>query len=123
MADRKRIMVAEDDPDLIDLVCDFLKSQGYQVYPVGNGKDAVNRALNEKFDLVLLDVMMPYVDGYHVAYEITNSDNPPKVIMMTSRDVQLEKSIAKLSGAFDVMQKPFELSELSKKVKEALSAK
>ncbi len=116
-------MVAEDDPDLIDLVCDFLKSEGYEVVSVNNGKDAVNKALNEKFDLILLDVMMPYVDGYHAAYEINNSDNPPRVIIMTSRDVQLEKGIGQFSGAADMIQKPFELSELSKKVKEALGIK
>ncbi|GAB4032630.1 MAG: hypothetical protein Fur0012_11390 [Elusimicrobiota bacterium] len=121
MADRKRIMVAEDDPDLIDLVCDFLRTEGYEVISVNNGKDAVSRALSEKFDLVLLDVMMPYVDGYHVAYEINNSDNPPKIIIMTSRDVQLEKSIGALSGAADMIQKPFELEDLSSRVKKALS--
>ncbi|MEW5951877.1 MAG: response regulator transcription factor [Elusimicrobiota bacterium] len=122
MADRKRIMIAEDDPDLIDLVCDFLRSEGYDVFSVTNGKDAVGKALSEKFDLILLDVMMPYVDGYHVAYEINNSDNPPRIIIMTSRDVQLEKGIGELSGACDMIQKPFELKELSDKVKKALSA-
>lgn len=120
MADRKRVMVAEDDPDLIELVCDFLKSQGYEVVSVTNGKDALNRALGEKFDLILLDVMMPYMDGYHVAYEISNSDNPPKIIIMTSRDVQMEKGIGQLSGATDMIQKPFELETLSNKIKNAL---
>ncbi len=121
MADRKRIMVAEDDPDLIDLVCDFLRSEGYEVVSVTNGKEALNKALSEKFDLILLDVMMPYVDGYHVAYEISNSENTPRIIMMTSRDVQVEKGIGQLSGAMDMIQKPFDLETLSNKVKSVLN--
>ena len=73
MADiKKRILVADDDPDLLDLLKMDLAYQGYEVLAAVNGKDALQIALKEQLDLVLLDVMMPYIDGYHVAYELTN---------------------------------------------------
>jgi len=123
MDDRKRILVADDDPDLVDLLETDLKKEGYDVVVVTNGKDALQTMNSGKFSLILLDVMMPYIDGYHVAYEISSKlDNPPKVIIMTSRDTSREKGIALLSGANDVLQKPFTLEDLHAKVKEVLAA-
>ena len=72
MGDKKRILVADDDPDLLDLLKMDLAYQGYEVLAAANGKDALQMAMTETLDLVLLDVMMPYIDGYHVAYELTN---------------------------------------------------
>jgi len=125
MADRKRILIADDDGELNEMLTGFLSTQDFDVVPVFNGKDALQKAQNEKFALLLLDVMMPYIDGYHVAYEISNSDaeNIPKIIIMTSRDVASEKGIASLSGAYDAVQKPFELEKLVLKIKEALGEK
>jgi DNA-binding response OmpR family regulator len=121
MADRKRIMIAEDDPEINELIYNFLTASGYDVVSVNNGRDALSKASSEKFDLLLLDVMMPYVDGYHVAYEISNSENfSPKIIIATSRDVELEKSVINLSGAHEYLQKPFELDALLAKIKKLL---
>ncbi|UPT74116.1 MAG: response regulator [Elusimicrobiota bacterium] len=119
MADtKKRILVADDDPDLLDLLKMDLTYQGYEVLAAANGKDALQTALNEQLDLVLLDVMMPYIDGYHVAYEITNKlgAKAPKIMIMTSRDTVKEKGIALMSGAAEVMQKPFEMAKLHDRV-------
>jgi len=119
MADKKRILIADDDTDLNEMLYHFLSSQNYEIVSVYNGKDAISKVQSEKFDIILLDVMMPYIDGYHVAYEITNSlsENIPKIIIMTSRDIASEKGIANLSGASDTLQKPFELDELLSKIK------
>jgi DNA-binding response OmpR family regulator len=118
----KRILIADDDPDLIDLLESFFRGEGYEVTAKVNGKDALQAAESEKFDLVLLDVMMPYIDGYHVASEISSryGSDAPKIIIMTSRDTASEKGIALLSGANDVVQKPFSLEEIDAKVKAAL---
>ncbi|MFH1618465.1 MAG: response regulator [bacterium] len=123
MADRKRILIADDDPDLADLLETDLGKQGYEIRVVANGKDALQAVTREQFDLVLLDVMMPYIDGYHVAYEISSghSENIPKIIIMTSRDTSREKGIALMSGANLVLQKPFTLEELHARIKEALT--
>jgi DNA-binding response OmpR family regulator len=101
MADKKRILVADDDPDLLDLLKMDLSFQGYDVLPAANGKEALQLAVNEKLDLVLLDVMMPYIDGYHVAYEVTNKlgAKAPLIVIMTSRDTSRERGIAMMSGA------------------------
>lgn len=123
MADRKRILVADDDPDLIDLLETDLQREGYDVTIATNGKDTLQILNKEKFNMVLLDIMMPYIDGYHVAYEISSrqADDAPKVLIMTSRDTTREKGIALMSGATGIIQKPFSLDDLHKKISEVLS--
>ncbi len=118
MADRKRILVADDDPDLIDLLKLDLGAEGYEVLTAVNGKDALQTAMGEKVDLILLDVMMPYIDGYHVAYELTSKLGAkcPKIIIITSRDTAREKGIALMSGAHEVLQKPFEMAVLHERI-------
>jgi len=118
MADRKRILVADDDPDLLDLLKMDLGFQGYEVLVAANGKDALQVAMAEQLDLVLLDVMMPYIDGYHVAYELTNKlgAKAPRILIMTSRDTVKEKGIALMSGATEVLQKPFEMAKLHERI-------
>ena len=123
MADKKRILVADDDPDLLDLLKLDLGFQGYEILAAANGKEALQMALNESVDMVLLDVMMPYIDGYHVAYELTNKlgAKAPCIVIMTSRDTSREKGIAMMSGAAEVIQKPFEMSTLHAKIIELLA--
>ncbi|OGS63645.1 MAG: hypothetical protein A3J79_07195 [Elusimicrobia bacterium RIFOXYB2_FULL_62_6] len=122
MASGKRILIADDDPDILDLLEAFFKKQGYEVTAVVNGKEALQQAEAAQFDIVLLDVMMPYIDGYHVAQEISSkAAKPPKIIIMTSRDVSSERGIALLSGASDAVQKPFTLEELARKVQTVLA--
>jgi DNA-binding response OmpR family regulator len=123
MADKKRILVADDDPDLLDLLKMDLNFQGYAVTGAANGKDALQIAISEPFDLVLLDVMMPYIDGYHVAYELTNKlgTKAPRIVIMTSRDTVKEKGIALMSGALEVLQKPFEMAKLHERIASILS--
>lgn len=124
MADtKKRILVADDDPDLLDLLKMDLTYQGYEVLAASNGKEALQTALNETLDLVLLDVMMPYIDGYHVAYELTNKlgAKAPRIMIMTSRDTVKEKGIALMSGATEVLQKPFEMAKLHERIAAVLA--
>ncbi len=124
MADtKKRILVADDDPDLLDLLKMDLTYQGYEVLSATNGKEALQSALNEQLDLVLLDVMMPYIDGYHVAYELTNKlgAKAPRIMIMTSRDTVKEKGIALMSGATEVLQKPFEMAKLHERIAAVLA--
>ncbi len=123
MAGGKKILIADDDPDILDLLDAHFTSRNYDITLVANGKDALKKAESEKFDIILLDVMMPYIDGYHVAYEITSKQegSAPKIIIMTSRDVSTEKGIALLSGASEVVQKPFTLDDLQAKIDAALA--
>lgn len=120
---KQRILVADDDPDLLELLKMDLTYQGYEILPAANGKDALQIAMSEPLDLILLDVMMPYIDGYHVAYEVTNKlgSKAPQIVLMTSRDTSREKGIALMSGAEEVLQKPFEMAALHKKLSEILA--
>lgn len=125
MADKKRILVVEDDPDLLDLLQMDLAQHGYDALKATNGKDALQIAMVEKLDLILLDVMMPYLDGYHVAEEVTNRLGPkaPYIIIMTCRDITREKGIILLSGAQEAMQKPIVVEKLRERVAAALDCK
>ncbi|MCH8308935.1 MAG: response regulator transcription factor, partial [Chloroflexi bacterium] len=118
MADRKRILIADDDPDLLELLKMDLSLLEYEIETATNGKDALEIATNGTFDLVILDVMMPYIDGYHVAYELTNKlgTNAPPIMIMTSRDTNREKGIALMSGAQEIIQKPFEMADLHARI-------
>lgn len=121
MAGGKRILIADDDPDIAELLESYLSGSGYEVTVVNNGKDALARAVNESFDLHILDVMMPYIDGYHVAYEISSKKSDAKIIILTSRDVSSEKGIGLLSGASEIVQKPFSLEDLKRKMEKLLA--
>lgn len=122
MADRKRILIADDDPDLLELLKMDLSLLEYEIETATNGKDALEIATKGAFDLVILDVMMPYIDGYHVASELTGKmgSNAPKIMIMTSRDTRREQGVAMMSGATLVLQKPFGMLDLHKKIEEIL---
>ena len=124
MANRKRVLVADDDVDLVDLLSMDLAHLGFEVLTASNGKEVLQILRDQKVDLVLLDVMMPYMDGYHVAFEISSKmgDASPKILLITSRDLTKEKGVALLSGAHDHLQKPFELDDLHRKVHELVGA-
>ncbi len=122
MADRKRILIADDDPDLLELLKMDLSLQEYEIETATNGKDALEMATKGAFDLVILDVMMPYIDGYHVASELSSKlgANAPSIMIITNRDTQREQGVAMMSGATLVVQKPFGMVELHNKIKEIL---
>ncbi|MBI4248881.1 MAG: response regulator transcription factor [Elusimicrobia bacterium] len=122
MANRKRILIVDDDSDLVELLNIFLTGKGYELLTASDGKQALQLLGDHPVDLVLLDVMMPYMDGYHVAFEISNKmgTEAPKIVLMTSRDTVREKGVILLSGAHSVMQKPFDLEELDQKIREML---
>lgn len=124
MENNIKVLIADDDTDIADLIKNFLSSTNFECDVVHNGKDAILKLQEKKYDVVILDVMMPYIDGYHVAYEIsTKYESSPVIIILTSRDIQFEKTIAKISGAFEILQKPFELDNLLETIKKGLNEK
>lgn len=125
MENKLKVLIADDDLDITELLKSFLTSNNFECEIVNNGRDALSKIMEKNYDVVLLDVMMPYVDGYHVAYEISNkiSQKQPLIIILTSRDIQFEKPIAKMSGAFEIIQKPFELDNLLNIIKQGLKIK
>jgi DNA-binding response OmpR family regulator len=118
----KYVLIVDDAPNIVLSLEFLMKKEGYDVYSVSNGKEAM-AAIGEKIpDLILLDVMMPKKDGYEVCQELrANPDwQNIKIIMLTAkgRDVEREKGLA--LGADDYVTKPFATQELVKKVKSLL---
>jgi len=113
-----RVLVADDDEDLRGLLCFFLEKQGCEVVQVEDGNAALTAGLEQRFDLVVTDVMMPGLDGYHVVQKLSESLGArcPKIVIMTSRDTGKEAGLAAYSGAAMTIQKPFKLSDFREKI-------
>ncbi|MCX7905189.1 MAG: response regulator [Elusimicrobiales bacterium] len=126
MENNLKVLIADDETDIAELIKAFLTANKFDCDTVTNGRDALASIREKKYDVVILDVMMPYIDGYHVAYEISNQSNQqnsPVIIILTSRDVQLERPIAKMSGAFEIIQKPFKLDNLLETIMKGIKEK
>ncbi len=123
MPNRKRILIADDAPDLLELLKPALTYQDHEIMAVPDGRQALQMAMSHQFDLIVLDVMMPYIDGYHVAHEISDKlgAKAPAILIMTSRDVQREKGVALMSGAEEILQKPFGVADFQAKVLELMA--
>lgn len=121
MADYK-ILVVDDEEHIQELLKFNLESSGYRVFCCGNGTDALKFARSEKPDLVLLDVMLPGIDGYDVCKEIRkdNSISNIPIIMITAKSEELDKILGLELGADDYLTKPFSLRELLARVKAVL---
>ena len=114
-----RIMVVDDEPNIIELARLYLEREGYQVDGIGNGEDALSRLGDINPDLVVLDVMLPDIDGFEVCRQLrTKSDVP--ILMLTARGEDIDKILGLELGADDYFTKPFNPRELVARVKAIL---
>ena len=111
-----RILVVEDEPGIAMALGDDLRLEGYDVDLVGDGTAAVRKARAERFDLVLLDIMLPGKDGFDVCRELRRSGIATPIIMLTARTQESEKVLAFESGADDYVTKPFGPRELRARI-------
>jgi DNA-binding response OmpR family regulator len=118
----KRIVLAEDEPQIAKLVEFKLKKEGYQVTWKENGEEALKAIKEEKPDLILLDVMMPVMDGYEVLRQVKEDEGLKDipVIMLTARAQERDVVKGIGSGAEDYITKPFHPAELLVRVKRIL---
>jgi len=115
----KTIMVVDDEKRLVSLVESYLSQEGYRVVSAYNGKEALTVARREKPDLIVLDVMMPEMDGYEFMRKHRSDSNTP-IILLTARVDDEEKVIGLEVGADDYMTKPFRPRELVARVRAVL---
>ena len=112
--DAVRVLVVEDEPNIRELVCLHLRHEGYVCEPLGDGAAALERAQAEPFDLVVLDLMLPGLDGLSLCRAIRNgrlnADVP--ILMLTARREESDKVVGLESGADDYLTKPFGVREL-----------
>ena len=116
------ILVVDDDPDIARFVEVNLRSAGYDVAVAGDGEEAIDKAMELRPDLVLLDVMMPRIDGFEVAQRLRKNPQTANtsIIMLTAKALSADKVTGLQSGADDYIIKPFDPIELLARVKGTL---
>ncbi|MBQ3615513.1 MAG: response regulator, partial [Anaerotignum sp.] len=112
----RKILIVDDEKNIADIIAFNLKKEGYQVIKAGDGEEGVKMALEENPDLILLDIMMPKMDGYEACKKIREKKNTP-IIMLTARAEELDKVLGLELGADDYVTKPFGVRELMARVK------
>jgi DNA-binding response OmpR family regulator len=110
-----KILVVDDDPDIVRLLKYFLEAKGRQVQTASTGAEALELFKREPPDLVILDVILPGMDGWTVLQKIRESSQVP-VLMLTGKDAPTDKAKGLLSGADDYIAKPFDLAELEARI-------
>lgn len=114
--DVKTILIVDDEQPIIDVLVYNLKKEGYRTIEATDGITAVNMALEERPNLILLDIMLPKLDGLSVCKRVKNSLNIP-IIMLTAKDSEIDKILGLELGADDYITKPFSVRELVARVK------
>jgi len=114
-----RILVVDDEPSITEFVSYNLKKEGYDVAVAENGDEALELAAAHPFDLVVLDVMLPGMDGYEVCRRLRQVSSVP-VLFLSARDTELDKVVGLEIGGDDYLAKPFGVRELSARVKALL---
>ncbi|MCI8375040.1 MAG: response regulator transcription factor [Lachnospiraceae bacterium] len=115
-----RILIIEDEESIADLEKDYLELSGFQVEIEGEGPTGLARALEEDFQLVILDLMLPGVDGFEICRRLREAKNTP-IIMVSAKKDDIDKIRGLGLGADDYMTKPFSPSELVARVKAHLT--
>jgi DNA-binding response OmpR family regulator len=116
----QRILVVEDDPKIADLLVSDLELEGYKVAHAADGAAGLEKALRWKPDLILLDVMLPKVNGYDVCRAIRKDGGDVPVLMLTAKGQEADKVVGLGIGADDYVTKPFSGMELLARVKALL---
>jgi two-component system alkaline phosphatase synthesis response regulator PhoP len=115
-----RILIVEDEPIIAGGLQDDLTLEGYDVTVVGDGAAASKRATKERFDLIVLDVMLPGRDGFDICRDIRKAGLRTPILMLTARAQEMEKVAAFELGADDYVTKPFGTKELRSRIKALL---
>lgn len=115
-----RILIAEDESALRDMIVRYVKREGYTPIEAKDGRQALELVESEEFDLAILDVMMPYANGFEVCKAIRELEKTIPIIMLTARSSTEDKIEGFNSGADQYMPKPFNMKELMVRIKSAL---
>lgn len=114
-----KILIIEDDEDINLMLADYFTKEGYVIETAFNGEEGIRKARVFEADIILLDVMMPVMDGYEALVNIRTFSNVP-VIMLTAKGEQMDKFIGFNKGCDDYVVKPFDLIELNLRIRAIL---
>ena len=110
--EKTNILLAEDDPNLGSLLKDYLDAKGFSTSLATNGKEGYQHFSKEKYDMCILDVMMPVMDGFTLAKEIRKSDKDIPIVFLTAKSMKEDTIEGFHAGADDYITKPFSMEEL-----------
>jgi len=119
MMNKSKILVIDDEPSITNLVTAYLQSEGYEYHTASDGPSGLKAALSLKPDLVVLDIMLPGMDGIEVLTQLRR-ESDAYVILLTARTEEIDKIIGLSIGADDYLTKPFSPRELMARIKAAL---
>jgi two-component system alkaline phosphatase synthesis response regulator PhoP len=117
---KQTILIVDDESSIIELVRIYLEQEGYRILSAMDGFQAIKRISEEKPDLVVLDVMLPELNGLDVCKNLRSQGNQVPIIMLTARDDDIDKILGLELGADDYMTKPFNPRELMARIKAIL---
>lgn len=115
----RKILVIDDEPQIIEVLTSYLKKDGFHVIAAADGTKALQIAEREEPDLILLDLMLPDIDGYEVCRALRKRSNVP-IVMLTARDEETDKIVGLELGADDYITKPFSPREVLARVRAVL---
>ena len=116
MKDKIKLLLVEDDPNLGSLLKDYLDAKGHQCILRTNGEDGYSSFVNESFEFVILDVMMPAKDGFTLAKDIRGIDQKVPILFLTAKSLSEDKLKGFEIGADDYITKPFSMEELMARI-------
>ena len=117
MPTSKHILLVEDDEDIADLLDLHLSDEGHEVDCVGDGDEALDRALDRAYDLIILDIMLPGRDGFDICRRIRQEKRQLPILMVTAKTEEIDKVLGLELGADDYITKPFSIREVMARVK------
>jgi len=113
----KTVLIVDDEKNIVDILSFNLKKEGFEVVPAYDGKSALEQYSLKRPDLILLDVMLPVLDGFEVCRRIREKDRTTPIIMLTAREEETDKVLGLDLGADDYITKPFSIRELQARVR------
>ena len=113
----KKVLVVEDDPNISQLIQIHLHDLGYQIQVCNHGREGFELANSNPFDLIILDIMLPEMDGLTICQRLRAFDNFTPILMITAKSEEIDKVIGLESGADDYITKPFKIREFIARVK------
>ncbi len=120
MENNKKILIIEDDPNIADVLEIHLKDIGYELERAYDGKTGLQKALNNNYPLIILDLMLPKLDGMEVCKRIRAENSYIPILMLTAKSVEMDKVLGLELGADDYITKPFSVREVMARIKAIL---